>query len=94
MKIYNIFNFHFSLIFIIFINLSLYNHGQCHFFKGEKIDIDLKEMTREHLEQLKLGNTDECLVSIDEAKKILKEKYNINPNYIDIDQNIRFILGK
>ena len=94
MKIYNIFNFHFSLIFIIFINLSLYNHGQCHFFKGEKIDIDLKEMTREHLEQLKLGNTDECLVSIEEAKKILKEKYNINPNYIDIDQNIRFILGK
>ena len=39
-------------------------------------------------------NTNECLVSIDEAKKILQEKYKINPDYIEIDENMRFILGK
>ena len=94
MKMYNIINFYFSVIFIIFINLSFFKLGKSHFFKGEKIDIDLKEMIREHLNQEKLEDSNDCLVSIDEAEIILKEKYKINPNYIDIDQNIRFILGK
>ena len=39
------------------------------------------------------GKTNECLVSIDEAKTILQEKYKINPDYIDIDENMRFIQG-
>ena len=38
--------------------------------------------------------TNECLVSIDEAKNILQEKYKINPDNIEIDENMRFILGK
>ena len=42
----------------------------------------------------KLGETNECLVSVEEARKILQERYNINPEYVDIDQNMRFILGK
>ena len=42
----------------------------------------------------KLGETNECLVSVEEARKILQERYNINPEYVDIDENMRFILGK
>ena len=38
-------------------------------------------------------NTDECLVSKDEAIKILKEKYDI-PFSGTPDVNLRFILGK
>ena len=38
-------------------------------------------------------NTDECLVSKDEAKKILKEKYDISFSGTP-DVNLRFILGK
>ena len=84
----------FYLLFIIFLNLSLFNNINCHFFKGEKINVDLKEMLREKINEEKLGETNDCLVSEEEARTILQEKYNIDPNYIDIDQNIRFILGK
>ena len=84
----------FSLIFIIFINITLFQFINCHFFKSEKMDIDLKEMLREQINQEKLGDTNDCLVSEEEARIILTEKYNINPDYIEIDQNIRFILGK
>ena len=84
----------FYLLFIIFLNLSLFNNNNCHFFKGEKINVDLKEMLREKINEEKLGETNDCLVSEEEARTILQEKYNIDPNYIDIDQNIRFILGK
>lgn len=34
------------------------------------------------------------MVSKEEAYKIIKEKYNLNPDYINIDDNFRFILGK
>ena len=51
-------------------------------------------MLREKINEEKLGETNDCLVSEEEARTILQEKYNIDPNYIDIDQNIRFILGK
>jgi len=84
----------FSRIFIIFINFTLFQFINCHFFKSEKMDIDLKEMLREQINQEKLGDTNECLVSEEEAKIILKEKYKLNPDNIEIDQNIRFILGK
>ena len=84
----------FYLLFIIFLNLSLFNNINCRFFKGEKINVDLKEMLREKINEEKLGETNDCLVSEEEARTILQEKYNIDPNYIDIDQNIRFILGK
>ena len=82
-----------SIHFIIFLIYSL-QIINCHFFKGEKIDINLKEMMKEQMEDLKLGDTNECLVTEDEARTILQEKYNIDPNYINIDKNIRFILGK
>ena len=82
-----------SIHFIIFLIYSL-QIINCHFFKGEKIDINLKEMMKEQMEDLKLGETNECLVTEDEARTILQEKYNIEPNYINIDKNIRFILGK
>ena len=83
----------FSRIFIIFINFTLFQFINCHFFKSEKMDIDLKEMLREQINQEKLGDTNECLVSEEETKIILKEKYKLNPD-IEIDQNISFILGK
>ena len=82
-----------SIHFIIFLIYS-FQIINCHFFKGEKIDINLKEMMKEQMEDLKLGDTNECLVTEDEARTILQEKYNIDPNYINIDKNIRFILGK
>jgi len=76
---------------IIIINLSIL--CRCHFFKREKMDVDIKELYN-NVNKKNLGNGNECLISEDEAKIILKEKYNINPDYINIDQNIRFILGK
>ena len=91
----NLKNISFSLFFIAIINFSLFLMYNCHFFKATKMAIDIKEpLKNRNEENLNLGEEDECQVSIEEAKTILKEKYNINPNYIDIDQNIRFILGK
>ena len=81
-------------IFIIFIIFSLLSKIKCHFFKGEKMEIDVKQMIREQIEKEKLGDSNDCLVSKSEARTILQEKYNINPDYIYIDENIRFILGK
>ena len=81
----------FYLIFII--NLSVLFIGNCHFFKGEKMEVDIKEFSNK-VNNDNLGDSNECLISEDQAKIILKEKYNINPDYIYIDQNIRFILGK
>ena len=37
---------------------------------------------------------EKCLLSISEAKKILLEKYNINMNEKNIDEKVRFLLGK
>ena len=83
-----------SSIYLIIFLVSLLQIINCHFFKGEKINIDLKQVIKEQTEELKIGETNECLVTEEEARTILQEKYNINPNYINIDQNIRFILGK
>ena len=58
------------------------------------MEIDVKQMIREQIEKEKLGDSNDCLVSKSEARTILQEKYNINPDYIYIDENIRFILGK
>ena len=88
------YNFHIFSIFILIINLSLFSFINCHFFKGEKIDVNINELINNINKQNLQEDEDECLISKDEAKIILKEKYNINPDYIDIDQNIRFILGK
>ena len=57
------------------------------------MDVNIKELFSKANND-NLGDDNECLISEDEAKIILKEKYNINPDYINIDQNIRFILGK
>ena len=57
------------------------------------MDVNIKELFN-NINNDNLRDDNECLISKDEAKIILKEKYNINPDYIDIDQNIRFILGK
>ena len=54
-------------------------------------DISSEQSTQEKLSE---ETSNECLVSESEAYQILKEKYNLNPDYINIDQNIRFILGK
>ena len=80
-------------IFLIFlINIPLSTTNQNNFFRT----IDYKEMLSEHKEQSAFSEEtkNKCLVSESEAYTILKEKYNLNPDYITIDQNIRFILGK
>ena len=59
----------FSLFMKIFINLSLLQLVNCHFFKKEKIDIDLKEMNREQFKQEKVGVTNECLYLKKKQKK-------------------------
>ena len=86
--------FHSSLIFFIIIELSLITMINTHFFKSKKMEINIQDLLLEQKEKEKLKETNECLISKAEARIILKEKYNINPDYIDIDQNIRFILGK
>jgi len=66
------------------------------FFRSSKISLEVSDIIKEQSAQDKLSEetSNECLVSKSEAYKILKEKYNLNPDYINIDQNIRFILGK
>ena len=46
------------------------------------MEIDVKQMIREQIEKEKLGDSNDCLVSKSEARTILQEKYNINPDYI------------
>lgn len=72
----------------------LFQTTNCLFFKAKEMNVNLKETLREINQKEKLGDSNDCLISESEARIILKEKYNINPDYIDIDQNIRFILGK
>ena len=72
----------------------LFQTTNCLFFKAKKMNVNLKETLKEINQKEKLGDSNDCLISESEARIILKEKYNINPDYIDIDQNIRFILGK
>ena len=81
---------HILLIFLLNIPLSTSNPNN--FFRS----IDYKEIFSEHKKQSAFSEEtrNECLVSESEAYTILKEKYNLNPDYITIDQNIRFILGK
>ena len=66
------------------------------FFRSSKISLEVSDIIKEQSTQDKLSEdtSNDCLVSESEAYKILKEKYNLNPDYIKIDQNIRFILGK
>ena len=85
---------HSSFILFFIIDLSIITMINTHFFKSKKMEIDIKELLLEQIEQEKLGRSNECMISESEARIILKEKYNINPDYIDIDENIRFILGK
>ena len=87
------YNFYNLFYFIFIINFSLLLVCHCHFFKEEKMNVDLRELSNNNNKD-NLNESNDCLISEDEAKIILKEKYNINPDYIDIDQNIRFILGK
>ena len=76
-----------TLIILLSIDLST-----CfHFFEK---NVDLQKLKKETEESKLEENTNECLVSKEEAETILSEKYNLNPAYIDIDENLRFILGK
>ena len=85
---------HIYPVFIPIIILSLLSLHNSHFFKGENMNVSMKELLSNINKNNLQEDEDECLISKEEAKIILKEKYNINPDYIDIDQNIRFILGK
>ena len=87
-------NSYFFIFYIFFINIAIFPMIHTHFFKSKKIDVNIKELLQEQLKEEELLETDDCLVSISEARTILKEKYNLNPDYINIDNNIRFILGK
>ena len=81
-----------QIVLIIIFNISLINSSKQSFFRN----ITLQEILKEQKAQEKFSSetTDTCLVSKSEAYQILKEKYNLNPDYINIDENIRFILGK
>ena len=81
-----------QFILIFLVNISIFYCSKQNFFRN----IDLQEIIEENEKQKNLSSddTDGCLVSKSEAYKILKEKYNLNPDYINIDDNIRFILGK
>ena len=81
-----------QFILIFLFNISILYCTKQDFFR----DIDLQEILEENERQKNLSSvdTDGCLVTKSEAYKILKEKYNLNPDYINIDDNIRFILGK
>ena len=81
-----------QFILIFLFNISILYCTKQGFFR----DIDLQEILEENERQKNLSSvdTDGCLVTKSEAYKILKEKYNLNPDYINIDDNIRFILGK
>ena len=84
----------FSVIFILFSTLFQSQIINCFLFNKEKIDIDIKEIIKKELQSKNLEDSNDCLVTKEEARIILQEKYNINPDYIEIDNNIRFILGK
>ena len=85
----------FISLFFIILNLSLFS-ADTNFFRSEKISTTVKGILKEQSYEEKLASETEndCLVSESEAYTILKEKYNLNADYITIDQNIRFILGK
>ena len=84
--------FRLMIILIFLFNLSIFNCSKPNFFRN----IELQEILEENEKQKNFASEDKdaCLVSKTEAYKILKEKYNLNPDYINIDDNIRFILGK
>ena len=82
-----------SLIITLFSIIFQFSITSCFLFNKDKIDIDIKEIIKDQLKE-NLEESNDCLVSKEEARTILQEKYNINPDYIEIDQNIRFILGK
>ena len=84
--------FCFLIILIFLFNISIFNCSKPNFFRN----IELQEILEENEKQKNFASEDKdaCLVSKTEAYKILKEKYNLNPDYINIDDNIRFILGK
>ena len=84
--------FRFLIILLFLFNISIFNCSKPNFFRN----IELQEILEENEKQKNFASEDKdaCLVSKTEAYKILKEKYNLNPDYINIDDNIRFILGK
>ena len=84
------------ILLIFFLNISLSFQKGTNFFRDTKIPLEIKDILNEQSYQEKLAEetANDCLVSESEAYQILKEKYNINPDYVNIDQNIRFILGK
>lgn len=86
----------FIFIFLFLTNIPLYTSNTSNFFRSSKISLELNEILRENSNEEKFSDesTNECLVSESEAYDILKNKYNLDPDYITIDQNIRFILGK
>ena len=84
------------IILIFLFNISLSFSETPNFFRSSKVNLNLKDILYEQSKEEKLSDetANECLVSESEAYQILKEKYNIDADYVKIDQNLRFILGK
>ena len=84
------------LLLIFSFNIQIYSSKSTNFFRSFKKPIEIRDIINEYSKEEKLSEetSNDCLVSEQEAYKILKEKYNLDPDYINIDQNIRFILGK
>ena len=84
------------IFFFLFFNIQYRVSKAPNFFRSSKISLEISDIIEEHSTKEKLSEetSNECLVSESEAYQILKEKYNLNPDYITIDRNIRFILGK
>ena len=83
---------YFNIFFIV--NYCLLCSINCLFFKEKNMEFNINDLGANPNKEESLGSSKECLVSVDEAKKILQEKYNINPEHVDINENMSFILGK
>ena len=63
--------FYFNHMFFV-INIILLFSIDCHFDKGENIEYKIKRILSSNYDEEISENTNECLVSVDEAKKILQ----------------------
>ena len=89
-----LFKFKNNIFLIFFVYTIIFGLTNCHLFQKKKVNVTISELLKEHYEHANLGKPDDCLVPVEDAKKILREKYKLNPDIIDVDENIRFILGK
>ena len=84
------------ILLLFLFNIQIYISKSSNFFRSFKKPIEIKDILNEYAKEEKLSDetSNDCLVSEQEAFQILKEKYNLDPDYINIDQNVRFIFGK